>query len=76
MIKNLLSSDTGDLGLKTAIPGDNRETSSYTTRRFREEATINKLIDEKEIEKTVREVLSTPKQQVRYIKYLNKSRNN
>ena len=76
MMKNLLSSDTGNLGFQTAIPGDNRDTSGYTTRRLGEGATINKLVDEREIEKTVREVLSTPKQQVRYIKYLNKSRHN
>ena len=76
MIKNLLSSDTGNLGLKNILPGDNRNTPSYSTRRFEEEAAINKLVDEKEIEKTVREVLSTPKQQVRYIKYLNRSKNN
>ena len=76
MIKNLLSSDTGDLGLKAILPGDNRSTTSYSTRRSGEEAGINKLVNKKELEKTVREVLSTPKQQVRYIKYLNKSRNN
>ena len=76
MIKNLLSSDTGDLGLRAILPGDDRNTSSYNTRRIEEEAAVNKLVNEREIEKTVREVLSTPKQQVRYIKYLNKTRNN